>query len=172
MMFGFACDETPELMPMPIMYAHLLTRALSRARRSGAIPWLRPDGKSQVSVVYENGRPSYIDTVVVSTQHDPDVRYNIIRKTIIERIILKALPKRMFSKKTNFLINPPGRFVIGGPQGDTGLTGRKIIADTYGGMGRHGGGVFRQGPPKVDRTAAHGKICGKTSWPPASRAAA
>ncbi len=156
MMFGFACDETPQLMPMPVMYAHLLTRALSRARRSGAIPWLRPDGKSQVSVVYENGRPSYVDTVVVSTQHDPDVRYNTLRKTIIERIILKTIPKRMLSKKTNLLINPTGRFVIGGPQGDTGLTGRKIIADTYGGMGRHGGGAFSgKDPSKVDRTAAY-----------------
>ena len=156
MMFGYACDETPELMPMPIMYAHLLTRALSKARRTGAIPWLRPDGKSQVSVVYENGRPDYIDTVVVSTQHAENVSYKKLRDTIIKQVVLKTIPKRLLSSKTNFLINPTGRFVVGGPQGDSGLTGRKIIADTYGGMGRHGGGAFSgKDPSKVDRTAAY-----------------
>jgi S-adenosylmethionine synthetase len=156
MMFGYACDETPELMPMPIMYAHLLTRALSRARRSGAIPWLRPDGKSQVSVVYENGRPSHIDTVVISTQHAETVRYKTLRDTIIEKIVRKTIPRRLLTPKTTYLINPTGRFVVGGPQGDTGVTGRKIIADTYGGMGRHGGGAFSgKDPSKVDRTAAY-----------------
>ncbi|MBP7275165.1 MAG: methionine adenosyltransferase, partial [Kiritimatiellae bacterium] len=141
MMFGYACDETPELMPAPIVYAHNLTRALTRARRSGRLPFLRPDGKSQVSVVYENDRPVRIDEVVVSSHHSPDIAIGDLREAITEEIILKTLPARMLSKK-KFLINPTGSFVIGGPQGDCGLTGRKIIVDTYGGMGRHGGGAF------------------------------
>ena len=155
MMFGYACDETPELMPAPIVYAHNLTRALTRARRSGRLPFLRPDGKSQVSVVYENDRPVRIDEVVVSSHHSPDIRIGDLREAITEEIILKTLPARMLSKK-KFLINPTGSFVIGGPQGDCGLTGRKIIVDTYGGMGRHGGGAFSgKDPSKVDRSAAY-----------------
>ncbi len=156
MMFGYACDETPELMPMPIMYAHKLTRALSKARRSGKLPFLRPDGKSQVSVVYENGKPSWIDTVVVSTQHSPDIPYKKLREAVIDEIIKKTISSKLLTNKTRYLVNPTGRFVVGGPQGDTGLTGRKIIMDTYGGMGRHGGGAFSgKDPSKVDRSAAY-----------------
>ena len=155
MMFGYACDETPELMPAPIMFAHHLSRALTQARRSGKLPFLRPDGKSQVSVVYEDGRPVRIDEVVVSSHHSPDVSIGDLREAITEEIIRKTLPARMLSKK-KFLINPTGSFVIGGPQGDCGLTGRKIIVDTYGGMGRHGGGAFSgKDPSKVDRSAAY-----------------
>lgn len=156
MMFGYACDETSEMMPMPIMFAHRLTRALARARHSGKLPFLRPDGKSQVTVVYENGRPVLVDTIVVAAQHKPEVRYNTLREAIIEEIIKKEIPAKFLAKKTRYLINPTGRFVVGGPQGDTGLTGRKIIADTYGGMGRHGGGAFSgKDPSKVDRSAAY-----------------
>lgn len=156
MMFGYACDETKELMPMPIMYAHKLTSALSAARKSNAIPFLRPDGKSQVSVVYENGRPVMVDTIVVSTQHSPDVKHKEIKSAIIDGIIAKAIPKKWLTSKTKYLVNPTGRFVVGGPHGDSGLTGRKIIADTYGGMGRHGGGAFSgKDPSKVDRSAAY-----------------
>ena len=156
MMFGYACDETRELMPMPIMFAHRLTRALARARHNGKLPFLRPDGKSQVTVVYENGQPVLVDTVVVAAQHTPEVRYNTLREAIIEDIIKKEIPAKYLTKKTRYLINPTGRFVVGGPQGDTGLTGRKIIADTYGGMGRHGGGAFSgKDPSKVDRSAAY-----------------
>lgn len=156
MMFGYACDETREMMPMPIMFAHRLTLALTRARRSGKLDFLRPDGKSQVTVAYENGRPASVHTIVVSTQHKPDIRYNALRAAIIEEIIRKEIPAKFLTKKTRFLINPTGRFVVGGPQGDTGLTGRKIIADTYGGMGRHGGGAFSgKDPSKVDRSAAY-----------------
>ena len=156
MMFGYACDETPELMPMPIMCAHRLTRALARARHSGKLDFLRPDGKSQVTVAYENGRPAWIDTVVVSTQHTPDISYKTLQKAIIEVIIKKEIPAKYLRRNTRFLINPTGRFVVGGPQGDTGLTGRKIICDTYGGMGRHGGGAFSgKDPSKVDRSAAY-----------------
>ncbi len=156
MMFGYACDETPDLMPLPISLAHRLTKALTRMRETGKLPFLRPDGKSQVSVVYENGRPRRVDTVVVSTQHAPDTRIKTIREALIEEVIKKQIPTRWIDKNTRFLINPTGRFVVGGPHGDTGLTGRKIIADTYGGMGRHGGGAFSgKDPSKVDRSAAY-----------------
>jgi S-adenosylmethionine synthetase len=156
LMFGFACDETPELMPAPIMFAHRLGRELSRVRKSGKVAWLRPDAKTQVSVQYENGRPMRIVNVVVSTQHTADVKHAEIRAFIIKEIIQKVLPAAMLDKKTRYLINPTGRFVIGGPQGDTGLTGRKIIVDSYGGMGRHGGGAFSgKDPSKVDRSAAY-----------------
>jgi S-adenosylmethionine synthetase len=156
MMFGYACDETPELMPMPIMLSHRLTSSLAKTRRNGKLPFLRPDGKSQVSVVYENDRPVRVDTVVISSQHAPDVSNKALRDGIIEEVIKKNVPARLLDKKTRFLINPTGRFVVGGPQGDCGLTGRKIIVDTYGGMGRHGGGAFSgKDPSKVDRSAAY-----------------
>jgi len=156
MMFGYACDETRELMPMPIMFAHRLSRALAVARRNGTLPFLRPDGKSQVSVVYEDGRPAWVDTVVVSSQHTPDVSYNALRSGIIEEIIRKNIPARLLKKSTRYFVNPTGRFVVGGPQGDSGVTGRKIIVDSYGGMGRHGGGAFSgKDPSKVDRSAAY-----------------
>lgn len=156
MMFGYACDETEELMPMPIMLAHRLTRALAKYRRSGKLPFLRPDGKSQVTVYYENGKPVRVDTVVVSTQHSPDISHKDLSEAIIENLIKKEVPARMLDKKTRFFVNPTGRFVIGGPQGDCGVTGRKIIVDTYGGMGRHGGGAFSgKDPSKVDRSAAY-----------------
>jgi S-adenosylmethionine synthetase len=156
LMFGFACDETPELMPAPIMFAHHLGRELSRVRKAGQVAWLRPDAKTQVSVQYENGRPVRIANVVVSTQHTADVKHKEIKDFIIRDIIQKVLPAAMLDKKTRYLINPTGRFVIGGPQGDTGLTGRKIIVDSYGGMGRHGGGAFSgKDPSKVDRSAAY-----------------
>ncbi len=156
MMFGYACDETREYMPMPIMLSHRLTRALAKKRKSGALPFLRPDGKSQVSVIYENDKPVRVDTVVISSQHDPDVSNKDLRAGIIEEVIGPQLPKGMVDKRTRILINPTGRFVVGGPQGDCGLTGRKIIVDTYGGMGRHGGGAFSgKDPTKVDRSAAY-----------------
>jgi S-adenosylmethionine synthetase len=155
MMFGYACNETPELMPMPIMYAHRLTRGLATVRRKKIAPFLRPDGKSQVSVVYEKGKPVRIDTVVVSSQHTPDVSHKQLREAIIEEVVKKQIPAKLL-KKTKYLINPTGRFVVGGPQGDCGLTGRKIIVDTYGGTGRHGGGAFSgKDPSKVDRSAAY-----------------
>ena len=156
MMFGYACDETKELMPMPIVFAHSLVRALAEARRSRRLPFLRPDGKSQVSVIYEDGKPVGISAVVVSTQHSPDVSYRELRGAVIDEIVRKTIPAKLLTKATKFLINPTGRFVIGGPQGDTGVTGRKIIVDTYGGMGRHGGGAFSgKDPSKVDRSAAY-----------------
>ena len=156
MMFGYACDETRELMPMPIMLAHRLTRGLARLRRSGKLPFVRPDGKSQVTILYENNRPVRVDTVVISTQHAPDVSYNKLKNGIIDELIKKEIPAKMMDKKTRFLVNPTGRFVVGGPQGDCGVTGRKIIVDTYGGMGRHGGGAFSgKDPSKVDRSAAY-----------------
>jgi len=155
MMFGFACDETPELMPAPIQYAHALTRQLAKVRKGGEA-WLRPDGKSQVSVEYRDGKPARIDTVVISTQHAEEVSNKQLHEAVRELVIGKALPKRLLDKKTKFHINPTGRFVVGGPMGDTGLTGRKIIVDTYGGMGRHGGGAFSgKDPSKVDRSAAY-----------------
>ncbi|MBU8895569.1 methionine adenosyltransferase [Corallococcus sp. H22C18031201] len=155
MMFGFACDETPELMPAPIHYAHALTRRLADVRRKNH-DWIRPDGKSQVTVEYRNGRPVRIDAVVVSTQHSDDVSNKKIQEAIREDVIIKALPKKLIDNKTKFFINPTGRFVIGGPMGDSGVTGRKIIVDTYGGMGRHGGGAFSgKDPSKVDRSAAY-----------------
>jgi S-adenosylmethionine synthetase len=156
LMFGYACDETPELMPAPIMFAHTLGRELTRIRKSGQIKWLRPDAKSQVSVQYENDQPLRISNVVISTQHAPNVKHSTIRDFIIKEVIKKVLPGNLLDKKTQYLINPTGRFVVGGPQGDTGLTGRKIIVDTYGGMGRHGGGAFSgKDPSKVDRSAAY-----------------
>jgi S-adenosylmethionine synthetase len=156
LMFGYACDETPELMPAPIMFAHRLERELTRIRKSSKVGWLRPDAKSQVSVIYEDGKPIGISCVVVSTQHTRDVKHSEIRSFVIEQVIKKVLPADMLSDKTQFLINPTGSFVIGGPQGDTGLTGRKIIVDSYGGMGRHGGGAFSgKDPSKVDRSAAY-----------------
>lgn len=156
LMFGYACDETPELMPAPIMFAHRLGRELTRIRKSGKAPWLRPDAKSQVSVVYEDNKPVAISNVVISTQHAADAEHADIEKFCIEKIIKQVLPKHLLNEKTEYLINPTGRFVVGGPQGDTGLTGRKIIVDTYGGWGRHGGGAFSgKDPTKVDRSAAY-----------------
>ena len=156
LMFGFACNETPELMPAPIMFAHRLGRELTRIRKTGKVGWLRPDAKSQVSLVYENGKPIGISCVVVSTQHTRDVKHSEIRSFVIEEVIRKVLPAEMLGNDTQFLVNPTGNFVIGGPQGDTGLTGRKIIVDSYGGMGRHGGGAFSgKDPSKVDRSAAY-----------------
>jgi S-adenosylmethionine synthetase len=156
LMFGFACNETRELMPAPVMFAHRLGRELTKLRKSGKVPWLRPDAKTQVSVVYQNGKPVAISNVVISTQHAADVEHPKIEKFCIENVIKKVLPKSLLTSKTEFLINPTGRFVVGGPQGDTGLTGRKIIVDTYGGMGRHGGGAFSgKDPTKVDRSAAY-----------------
>ncbi len=156
LMFGYACNETPELMPAPIMFAHRLGSELTRIRKTGKVKWLRPDAKSQVSVEYEDGKPLRITAVVVSTQHSADVEHAEIEKFIINNVVKKVLPKEMLTKETEYLINPTGRFVVGGPQGDTGLTGRKIIVDTYGGMGRHGGGAFSgKDPSKVDRSAAY-----------------
>ena len=156
LMFGYACNETPELMPAPIMYAHRLGRALTRIRKSGKVGWLRPDAKSQVSVIYEDNKPVGISNVVISTQHAEGVDNDTIRDFLMENVIRAELPAEMFNDKTEFLINPTGRFVVGGPQGDTGLTGRKIIVDTYGGWGRHGGGAFSgKDPSKVDRSAAY-----------------
>ena len=156
MMFGYACDETPELMPMPIMMAHKLVRRLSEVRRAGTLPYLRPDGKSQVSVEYVDGKPKRIDAVVISTQHGDDVSIEQLRADTKKHIIDSILPKGMLDSGTKYHINPTGRFVIGGPHGDTGLTGRKIIVDTYGGMGRHGGGAFSgKDPTKVDRSACY-----------------
>jgi S-adenosylmethionine synthetase len=156
LMFGYACDETPELMPAPIMFAHQLGRELTRLRKNGAAKWLRPDAKSQVSVQYENDQVVRITNVVVSTQHAHDVKNKTIRDFITNEVIRKVLPSHLLDNKTQLLINPTGRFVVGGPQGDTGLTGRKIIVDSYGGMGRHGGGAFSgKDPSKVDRSAAY-----------------
>jgi S-adenosylmethionine synthetase len=156
MMFGYACNDTRELMPAPIMYAHRLTRQLAKVRRSGELSFLKPDGKSQVSVVYENNCPAWIDTVVVSTQHAADVSHKKLTEGVIESVVKKVIPARLLCRKTRYLINPTGRFVVGGPHGDSGLTGRKIIVDTYGGMGRHGGGAFSgKDPSKVDRSAAY-----------------
>jgi S-adenosylmethionine synthetase len=156
LMFGYACDETEELMPAPIMFAHRLGRELTRIRKAGQAKWLRPDAKSQVSVQYANGKPVRITNVVVSTQHAADAKHKMISDFIIKNVVKKVLPAELLDKKTKFLINPTGRFVVGGPQGDTGLTGRKIIVDSYGGMGRHGGGAFSgKDPSKVDRSAAY-----------------
>ncbi len=155
MMFGYACDETPELMPMPISLAHKLTHRLTQVRKNGILNYLRPDGKSQVTVEYEDGKPVRVHTVVISTQHGSEVDHDTIEKDIIENVILPVIPEKLLNN-SQYLINPTGRFVIGGPQGDSGLTGRKIIVDTYGGMGRHGGGAFSgKDPTKVDRSAAY-----------------
>ncbi len=156
LMFGFATDETPELMPMPIMYAHKLTRRLTLVRKNGAIDFLRPDGKSQVTIEYQDGQPKRVDTIVVSSQHKPDVTHEDLREAIIEEVIKKVIPADMIDGDTRYFINPTGRFVVGGPMGDCGLTGRKIIVDTYGGQGSHGGGCFSgKDPSKVDRSASY-----------------
>ena len=156
MMFGYACDETPEMMPMPIALAHRLTRRLTQVRKDGTLPYLRPDGKSQVTVVYEDGKPVAVDTVVISTQHGPEVSQEQIAKDMMEYVIKSEIPAELLSDETKYFINPTGRFVLGGPAGDTGLTGRKIIVDTYGGYAPHGGGAFSgKDPTKVDRSAAY-----------------
>ncbi|HEY9087992.1 MAG TPA: methionine adenosyltransferase [Anaerolineaceae bacterium] len=156
MMFGYACNETEALMPMPIYLAHKLTRRLSEVRKDGTLPWLRPDGKSQVTVEYRYGKPYRVDTVLISTQHSPDVSQEEIRAAVIDHVILPTLPAEMVDEQIKIFVNPTGRFVIGGPMGDAGVTGRKIIVDTYGGMGRHGGGAFSgKDPTKVDRSAAY-----------------
>ena len=156
LMFGYACDETAELMPMSIMFAHKLTQKLSEVRKSGVLDFLRPDSKSQVSIRYENDRPVHVDTIVVSSQHTAEVAYETIKEGIIEEVVRKVIPAELMDGKTRFLINPTGRFVIGGPMGDCGLTGRKIIVDSYGGHGAHGGGAFSgKDPSKVDRSAAY-----------------
>ncbi len=156
LMFGFACDETPELMPMAISYAHKLTSRLSDVRKSGLLNFLRPDGKSQVTVRYEGDRPIRVETVVIASQHSPDVSYDTIRDGIVEEVIKKVIPGQMLTNDTKYLINATGRFVVGGPMGDCGLTGRKIIVDTYGGYGAHGGGAFSgKDPSKVDRSASY-----------------
>ena len=156
MMFGYACDETETLMPMPIYLAHRMARRLSEVRKDGTLPWLRPDGKTQVTVEYSYGRPKRIDTVLVSTQHSPEISQEEIREALIKHVILPVLPREMVDDQLKIYVNPTGRFVIGGPQGDAGVTGRKIIVDSYGGMGRHGGGAFSgKDPTKVDRSAAY-----------------
>jgi len=156
LMFGYACDETEQLMPAPIMYAHALTKRLAEIRKQKKVDFLRPDGKSQVTVEYEQGEVKRIDAVVLSTQHSPDVKYKTLKEAIMELVVKKALPAKLLDKDTKFYVNPTGRFVIGGPFGDAGLTGRKIIVDTYGGMGRHGGGAFSgKDPSKVDRSACY-----------------
>ena len=156
MMFGFACDETPELMPLAISLAHKMAKRLAEVRKNGQLPYLRPDGKTQVTVEYEDDRPVRVDTVVLSTQHDEDVSLEQIREDMVKYVIRPVLPAEMLDENTRFFINPTGRFVIGGPVGDSGLTGRKIIVDTYGGYGRHGGGAFSgKDPTKVDRSAAY-----------------
>jgi len=156
LMFGYACNETPSLMPLPIFYAHRLMQRQAEVRKDGRLPWLRPDAKSQLSVKYIDGRPVSIDTVVVSTQHSPDVSHAQIEEAVIEEIIRPVLPKELLTDKTRYLVNPTGRFVVGGPHGDCGLTGRKIIVDSYGGTARHGGGAFSgKDPSKVDRSAAY-----------------
>ena len=156
LMFGFATDETPELMPMPIMYAHKLTKRLATVRKNAALDFLRPDGKSQVTIEYDNSTPKRVDTVVISSQHKPDVTYDDLKDAIIEEVIKKVIPADMVDGDTKYLINPTGRFVTGGPMGDCGLTGRKIIVDTYGGQGSHGGGCFSgKDPSKVDRSASY-----------------
>ncbi|HTA40641.1 MAG TPA: methionine adenosyltransferase, partial [Candidatus Acidoferrales bacterium] len=156
MMFGYACRDTDELMPLPIVLAHNLTRHLSAVRKNGDIPYLRPDGKSQVTVEYDGDKPVRVDAIVISTQHDPDIPLDVIRQEVTEKVINHVIPASLRDKNTRIYVNPTGRFVIGGPKGDAGLTGRKIIADTYGGMARHGGGAFSgKDPTKVDRSAAY-----------------
>ena len=156
LMFGYACKDTEALMPMPIYLAHGLTRRLAHVRKSGQLPWLRPDGKSQVTVEYENGKPKRIHTVVIAAQHSPEVDYDTLREAIIEKVVMEVIPAEMLNESTQYFINTTGRFVVGGPQGDCGLTGRKIIMDTYGGFGYHGGGAFSgKDPSKVDRSASY-----------------
>jgi S-adenosylmethionine synthetase len=156
LMFGYACDETPELMPMPIIYAHRLTDRLAQVRKKGVLNFLRPDGKSQVTIQYVNGKPVRVDSVVIAAQHSPDVAYNTLREGIIEEVVLKVIPEELRDKNTKYYVNTTGRFVVGGPKGDCGLTGRKIIVDTYGGVGSHGGGCFSgKDPSKMDRSASY-----------------
>lgn len=156
LMFGYACNDTQELMPMPIVYAHRLTRELARQRKNEHLPFLRPDGKSQVTIEYVDHKPTRVDTVVVSSQHTPDIAYNDLKESIIEQVIKPVIPAEMLDQETKFFVNPTGRFVVGGPMGDCGLTGRKIIVDTYGGQGSHGGGCFSgKDPSKVDRSASY-----------------
>jgi S-adenosylmethionine synthetase len=156
LMFGYACDETPELMPMPICYAHKLAMRLAEVRKNGTLAFLRPDGKTQVTIEYANGKPKRVETVVIAAQHSEDISHEVLKEAIIEEVVKKTLPKRMLDKDTNYFINSTGRFVIGGPMGDCGLTGRKIIVDTYGGQGSHGGGCFSgKDPSKVDRSASY-----------------
>ena len=156
MMFGYACDETPELMPTAIAYAHRLTRRLTDVRKDGTLPWLRPDGKAQVTIVYEDGKPVAVDTIVISTQHNEEVSHEEIVSAMLEHVVRPVIPAEMLTDETRYLINPTGRFVLGGPAGDSGLTGRKIIVDTYGGYAPHGGGAFSgKDPTKVDRSAAY-----------------
>ncbi|TXI20230.1 MAG: methionine adenosyltransferase, partial [Nitrosomonas sp.] len=156
LMFGFACDETPQLMPMPIYYAHRLVERQSELRKNGRLAWLRPDAKSQVSVRYSNGKPQCIETVVISTQHDPEISHQALSEAVIEEIIKPVIPSQLISEHINYLVNPTGRFVVGGPMGDCGLTGRKIIVDSYGGAAHHGGGAFSgKDPSKVDRSATY-----------------
>ena len=156
LMFGFACNQTEQFMPLPIELAHALTRRMSQVRKSGEVPYMRPDGKSQVTVEYVDGVPTRVDTVVISTQHDPEAMHAQIEKDMMEKVIAKVIPQRLLDDKTRYYINPTGRFVIGGPHGDAGLTGRKIIVDTYGGYARHGGGAFSgKDPTKVDRSASY-----------------
>lgn len=156
LMFGYACNETPELMPMPICYAHKLTMRLAEVRKNGSLDFLRPDGKSQITIQYENGNPKRVEAIVIAAQHSPDISYAELKEAIIEEVIKKVVPKKMIDGDTKYLINTTGRFVVGGPMGDTGLTGRKIIVDTYGGQGSHGGGCFSgKDPSKVDRSASY-----------------
>jgi S-adenosylmethionine synthetase len=156
LMFGYACNETPELMPMPICYAHKLTMRLAEVRKNGPLGFLRPDGKSQITIQYENNKPKRVEAIVIAAQHSPDVSYSELKEAIIEEVIKKVVPKKMIDRDTKYFINTTGRFVLGGPMGDTGLTGRKIIVDTYGGQGSHGGGCFSgKDPSKVDRSASY-----------------
>ncbi len=156
LMFGLAVDETRQLMPMPIHLAHKLARRLAQVRKNGTLPWLRPDGKTQVTIAYHDGKPVRVETIVLSTQHAPQIKHRALKEAIVEEVIRPMVPERLLDKKTKIFVNPTGRFVVGGPHGDAGLTGRKIIVDTYGGMGRHGGGAFSgKDPSKVDRSAAY-----------------
>lgn len=156
LMFGYACNDTPELMPMPIAFSHQLTHQLAKVRKDGTLPFIRPDGKSQVTVEYQNDKPVRVETVVISTQHTPEVTHDQLKESVIEEVIKKVIPSSLLKSNTRYLINPTGRFIVGGPHGDCGLTGRKIIVDTYGGMGRHGGGAFSgKDPSKVDRSACY-----------------